>query len=342
VDSAQRLLQLTSHPLDDVSQFAFQGLFRDADEHVRWVAARLAMDLSLLRRPAFIQGRGRDDSADHRARAESFSRALSNLAGDIDSPRSDLPPAWIKTPRRGWRGELDEEEVWGDPDPLFNAQFAAKLFAHFPIEAWCQSETYRPMLQTALIQLVTWTAERLMPSWQDTKSRRDRQTHLHEWTAAFGDLLARAAPFFETDWVRKHFLAPFLAHDEELLRVLAEFADKTVARHILDAPTVPGNTLALLGDCVERVVSDLMFNPKSYRAGEVHGYDMPTLITALLFVAVERAKRRAVCKRGLVSDKSRCAACHEACICRGMVILCHAKILGLREVVWVDFMQIQP
>ena len=32
-----------------------------------------------------------------------------------------------------------------------------------------------------------------------------------------------------------------------------------------------------------------MFNPNSYRAGEVHGCDIPTLITALLFVAVERA-----------------------------------------------------
>jgi hypothetical protein len=99
----------------------------------------------------------------------------------------------------------------------------------------------------------------------------------------------RAAPFFETDWVRKHLLAPFLANDEELLRVLAEFADKTVTRHILDAPAVPNNTLALLSDCVERVVSDPMFNPKGYRAGEVHGHDMPTLVRALLFVAVECA-----------------------------------------------------
>jgi hypothetical protein len=289
VDSALRLLQLTTHSLDDVSQFAFQGLFRDADEHVRWVAAQLAMDLSLRRRPAFTEGGEHDDSADRRARAENFARALTSFAGDADGPLSDLPPAWVKARRRGRRGEFDEVDIWGDPDLLFNAQFAAKLFPLFPIEAWCQSDTYRPMLQTTLVQLVTWTAERLMPSWQDAKRRRDRQRHLHEWTAALGDLLARAAPFFETDWVRKHFVTPFLANDEELLRVLAKFADKTVTRHVLDAPTVPDNTLALLGDCVERVVSDPIFNPKGHRAGEVHGYDMPTLITALLFVAVERA-----------------------------------------------------
>ena len=287
-DSAQRLLQLTSHPLEDVSQFAFQGLFRDVDEPVRWVAAQLAMDLSLYRRPVFTKEGGRDDSSNRRARAGSFSRALTRLASDVDSPLSDVPPAWAKTSRSG-RRHFDEEDIWGEPDLSFNAQFAAKLFPNFPIEAWCRSDTYRPMFQKVLVQLVKWTAERLMPPWRDAKNRRDRQTHLHEWTAALGDLLARAAPFFETDWIRKHFLAPFLANDDQLLRVLAEFADKTVTRHILDAPTVPGNTLALLCDCVERVISDPMFNPNSYRAGEVHGCDIPTLITALLFVAVERA-----------------------------------------------------
>ena len=100
MDSAQRLLQLTSHPLDDVSQFAFQGLFRDADEHVRWVTAQLAMDLSLYRRPAFMPGEGRDESANRKWRTESLSRALANLAGDADTPLSDLPPPWAKTSRR--------------------------------------------------------------------------------------------------------------------------------------------------------------------------------------------------------------------------------------------------
>ncbi|WP_198024759.1 AAA family ATPase [Bradyrhizobium sp. Cp5.3] len=288
-DSAERLLELTAHPLDDVSQLAFQGLFRDNDEHVRWVSAQLAVDWSLYRRPVFAPGQGRDDSADRTWRAESLSRALARLAGDAETPLSDLPPAWVKTSRRGWEAESDQEGIWGDPDPMFNGQFAAKIFSQFPIEAWCQLDTYRPMVQTALIQWVTWTAERLRPSWRDAKDRRDRETYLHEWSRALGDLLARAAPFFEADWVRQHFLAPFLTNDDNLLRVLAEFADKTVIRHIVDASTVPANTLTLLDDCAERVLSDPMFNPKSYRAGEVHGYDMPTLVSALLFVGVEHA-----------------------------------------------------
>ena len=289
-DSAQRLLRLTAYPLDDVSQLAFQALFMDADDHVRWVTAQLAMDLSLYRRPLINERVERDNSADRLARKESLSRALTNLTNASDTPLADVPPAWIKTSRRRRRrAESDGEEEWGDPDPSFDAQFAAKIFPHFPIEAWCQSSAYRPMLQAALSQLVTWTAGRLMPSWRDRQTQRDRQTDLHEWNAVLGDLLARAAPFFETEWVRQQFLAPFLADDEEALRVLAAFADKTVTRHVLDAPRVPANTIALLSDCVERVVKDPIFNPNNYRSGEVHGYDMPNLITALLFVAVERA-----------------------------------------------------
>jgi hypothetical protein len=289
-DSAERLLRLTSHPLDDVSQLAFQGLFMDADDHVRWVTAQLAMDLSLYRQPLFNDQGARDDSTDQLARKKSLSRALVNLRDESDSPFADLPPAWVKTSRRhhrhtGW----DREEAWSDPDPSFDAQFAAQIFPHFPIETWCQSSTYRPMLQATILQLVTWTAERLMPSWRARKTQRDQQTNLYKWNAALGDLLARAAPFFETEWVRQQLLAPFMADDEEALRVLAEFADRTVTRHVLYAPYVPANTLTLLGDCVERVVKDAISDPDNYRSGEVHGYGMPKLITALLFAAVERA-----------------------------------------------------
>ncbi|MFZ3327909.1 MAG: hypothetical protein WA231_19385, partial [Methylocella sp.] len=289
-DSAQRLLKLTAYPLDDVAQLAFAGLLRDADEHVRWVTAQLAMDRSLYRQPLVSERGERDDSADRLAREESLSRALTNLTNSSNTPLADVPPAWSKTSQRRWRrAESDGEEAWGDPDPSFNAQFAAKIFPHFPIEAWCQSSIYCPMLQAWLLQLVTWTAERLMPSWQDRKRRRDRQTWLHEWNDVLGDLLARAAPFFETERVRQHFLAPFLADDKEALCVLAEFADKTVTRHVFDAPNIPANTIALLGECVERVVNDRIFDPDNYHAGEVYGYDMPTLISALLFVAVGQA-----------------------------------------------------
>jgi hypothetical protein len=44
-DNAERLLKLALHPLDNVSEFAFDALFADRDEHLRWIAGQLAVNL---------------------------------------------------------------------------------------------------------------------------------------------------------------------------------------------------------------------------------------------------------------------------------------------------------
>jgi hypothetical protein len=291
-DSAARLFELTAHSMDDVAQLAFRGLFMDSDDHVRWVAAQLALDLCFYYR--FRKGKNgdRDHTVDRNARKESLARALERLHQTVDMPLTDIPPAWVRAQTQGRRGRSAEEREWTDPDPSFDPQYAAKLFPLFPIEAWCQSSVYKPMLEKTLKQLVAWTAERLMPSWRVEKrgSRSDHNvTGLIGWNDSLGDLLARSAPFFETELVRNEFLAPFLTDAEEGLAVLSEFADMTVRRQVLDAPTVPTNTLDLLNDCVERVVRDRTFDPKGYRAGQIHGHELPKLIPALLFVAVESA-----------------------------------------------------
>jgi hypothetical protein len=199
-----------------------------------------------------------------------------------------MPPAGVKVQGRRRYGCSEDEAGWGDANPLFDAVFAAKLFPLFPIEAWCQSSLYKPMVATSLKELTAWTAERLMPSWlKSTHKRTLDRSSLIEWNSVLGDLLARAAPFFETEFVRKEFLEPFLTENEEGLAVLAGFANMTVTRQILDSPMVPANTFDLLSECVERVVRNHVFNPDSYRAGQVYGYDLPKLIQSLLFVSIE-------------------------------------------------------
>lgn len=288
-DSVQRLFELTCHPVEGVAQLAFTGLFMDSDEHVRWVAAQLAMDLALYYR--IERDSAHDGTVALDARFQSLARALERLHQASDEPLTSVPPAWAKTagPRRYGRSE--DAVGWGDANPSFNAAFAARVFNLFPIEAWCQSSLYKPMVAVSLKQLAAWTAERLMPSWLkgDRKRRSDfDRTSLIEWNRVLGDLLARASPFFDTEYVRKEFLAPFLTEEEEGLAVLAGFADMTVSRHVLDAPTVPANTFDLLNDCVERVIRHRVFDPSSYRAGQVHEHDLPRLIRALLFVHIEK------------------------------------------------------
>ncbi len=179
------------------------------------------------------------------------------------------------------------EDYWTDPKRSFDGQYAAKLFANFPLEEWCRSDVYRPKIQPLLVDLARWTAERLMPSWHDGESRRDKETNLFEWDRTLGTMLARALPFFDLQWVRDISSKPFSQDDEEALRVLAQFAESSVTRHVLDAKDIPENALPVLDGCVQRVIDDRAFAPNGYRAGEIYGYDMPELIKALLFVNVD-------------------------------------------------------
>jgi hypothetical protein len=169
---------------------------------------------------------------------------------------------------------------------FFEAQAASKLFTKMPLEAWMRSDTYRPLFEPFLLDLVKWTTESLMPSWQTEEDRRrdNRHTELLEWNRTLANLMAQAVPFVSLDVARDTFVKPFLPDDEDALSVLANFADKVVLRHVYDAQTIPANVIPLLDDCVSRVVQDRTFKPNGWRAGQVNGYDMPELIKALLFV----------------------------------------------------------
>ncbi|WP_247284278.1 MULTISPECIES: AAA family ATPase [unclassified Bradyrhizobium] len=283
-DSSARLIKLASHPNEDVHIMAFQALFLDPDPHVRWVAAHFAFDLShYIEHTQNEQTFVRDDTADREARERALKKALHALGIDAEDGFKPLPPAWVKVSKRNRRAE----DHWTNPKCSFDGQSAAKLFIHFPLEDWCRSDVYRSKIQTLLADLTHWTAERLMPSWDDGKYRRDKETNHFEWDRTLGTLLARALPFFELQWVREKLLKPLSGYDDEALRVLAQLAEGIVTRHIFDAESIPANALPILEDCVQRVVGDRTFAPKGYRAGEVHGYDMPDLIKALLFVNVE-------------------------------------------------------
>ncbi len=286
--SAAYLFQLTAYPLEDVVHTAFQGLFADKDEHIRWLAAQRALDLAQYYWPSIDSDGTRDNSVQSTARAESLECALANINVETSEPLTGMPPAWVEHSRRRRRRRDYNivDEGWGDPNPAFDGQLAAKLFTMFPIEAWLQSDVYRDRVIAALTLFASWTADRIMPEWRETHRQRDRDSNLYEWKSALGELLARAAPFIDLQLFRETLLKPFLAHNDEALHVLSAFADQLAIRHVIDAPRIPVNTLELLDDCVERVIEDRDFEPDSYRAGEVSGNEMPRLIRAVLFVSL--------------------------------------------------------
>jgi hypothetical protein len=285
-DSAARLLKLALHPLESVSEFAFDALFVDKDECLRWIAGQLAVNLCVVHRGEFTDA-GWDLEPRLKARADSLVAGLAALEKNEIGAMPTLPPAWVKGNTRGRRRTQDDG--WQHPNVFFEAQAASRLFKKMPLEAWMASDTYRPLFEPFLSDLIHWTTESLMPSWQteDERRRDNRHTDLLEWNRTFGDLMARAVPFVSLDVARNNFLKPFLPDDEDALCVLAEFVDKLVLRHVCDASTIPENVIPLLDDCVSRVLQDHTFRPNGWRAGQVNGYDMPGLIKALLFVNFE-------------------------------------------------------
>jgi hypothetical protein len=287
-ESAARLLKLALHPLDSVSEFAFDALFMDKDERIRWIAGQLAASLCIYHSREFTDA-GWDTTQNRKARAESLATALASLEKNEIGPMPTLPPAWVQGGDGRGRRRVREGE-WQRPDVFFEAQGAATLFKKMPLEAWMGSDTYRPLFEPFLHSLVGWTTESIMPSWQKEEDRRrdNRRTDLLEWSRTLADLLARAVPFVSLDVARNSFVKPFLPDDEDALCVLSSFADKLVLRHVCDADTIPANAIPLLDDLASRVAQDRTFRPKGWRAGKVGGYDMPELIKALLFVNFEK------------------------------------------------------
>lgn len=279
--STRTLFELTSHFGEQIVDRAFDVLLSDPDDHVRWTAGALAIESGIWRRPPLSDEGARQSS---RPDATRLARALERLESGDEPPFLDLPAAWVQVHGEGRRGRA---VGWDEPDTYFCAGRAAELLGKLPIEAWCCSEQRRPHVDKLLRQLVTWTSERLMPSWASRRDCERGASELGRWCSQLGDLLARAAPYFTAEDVRKNFLQPFLVEDEEALDVLAPFAHYTVLRQVFDAPVMPANTIELLDLAVTRVLADPVFRVGSYRAGKVHGWEMPKLLRALLLVNID-------------------------------------------------------
>jgi hypothetical protein len=134
-----------------VSEFAFDALFADGDEHLRWVAGQLVVNLCIVHRGEFKEG-GWDQTPNRKARARSLAAALAALRKPENGPMPKLPPAWVKGSAGGRRKVQDDQ--WQLPGIFFDAQTASKLFTKMPLEAWMAFDTFRPLLEPLLLDLV--------------------------------------------------------------------------------------------------------------------------------------------------------------------------------------------
>ncbi|QTB99413.1 ATP-binding protein [Alcaligenes sp. SORT26] len=290
LEPARRLIWLTAHPHEEAADCAFSALLADPDPHVSWVIAQLVLERAHYYQPVISGDGERDNRTAKLATQAALDRALKGLKSREFGAFGPMPPAWVKLPSASDdKDDADNKGRWTEPDPLFDPRRAEKHLGDFPIEKWCTSDETKPLVLALVKSLVNWTILRMNPP-KGMEQRRDCASDLIGWDNALGDVLARAAPFFDLAVIEGQLLAPFLQnHDNNSLNVIAAFTDRLVTRHVLDATKIPAGTFELLGLCADHVISDSTFRPGGYRAGEVSGREMPKLIEALLIVNVERA-----------------------------------------------------
>jgi hypothetical protein len=293
-DSAARLLSLAIHPNEEVAVAAITASLSLHQRHpfFAWIAADLASNLFRKHSTLVNEDGSRDSSGNQAARKETLAGALARYSSGEVRALADPPAAWVKARRRRpTKWEAGERTFWRDPDVYFDSYFAEKVVGSFPIEAWCQDQKFKVAFLSYLDKLTAWTAEKLSPTWRTKADRDDGPEHsqLHLWPLVYADLVARSAPFLSAGEVVKRYLSSFDASQEESLGVIANFADMTATRHVLDAKTVTKDTVALLDHCLSSLLGHRAFVKSSYRAGEIHGFALPQLIKSLLFVAINNA-----------------------------------------------------
>ena len=292
VDSAARLLRLVLHPNKRVGRAALGALLASKDVSLAWIATSLASDLFIRHDPVIHNDGSRDWSADKTARKAALRRAQTRLKSRRPVPLTAPPPAWVKSKKR--RGPRNRNEnTWSHPEVNFDPQVAEDVVRAFQVEKFCSSDVYRPLLLKYITELVVWTDARLDDPNEEistTQHRRRERGDLHLWPGQLGDLLARICPFVRLSEFRDQFLLPFVGIDDEAgLSIVAEFTDMVVCRHVYDTEVITSDILAILELCLDRLISDPVFQRNGYRAGKIHGADLPKIIKALLLVSVNNA-----------------------------------------------------
>lgn len=292
------LYQLVAHPLELVSLAAISGIAGcwDRDPRFSWCGFNLGLRLAQFnRRSAFV----RHDQvtrirAEEARRAQALAHALAEYqSGNGFSEWVRPLPAWTQQlPSRSRRVQAEsDDDGWHLSDDIWTGDYAAKVLKQVPV-AKVMSSAARDRYVQALEAFVIWTLDAKNPAWR-TQRRRGREregTELFQWEHELGQVLAVVAEHLPLAEMRARLLTPIIEQPDDIcMPILAPFVSLLACIGIIDACDVEQNALDLLDVCLDRTLQHEDFLRIGYRAGEVRGSDLPRLIKALLFVAIDGA-----------------------------------------------------
>ena len=299
------LLMLVAHALEHIALAALKECLSlwNLNPKLAWSALFLALSLCSIPR----RNRPLGPSEPLHTRDETIA-ALERTIGiynDAD-PYPELPlppPAWVKVnksshqsePREQLKrefdidGDNDGDETWVPSRTYWHSTYASKIVALIPYERVLASEA-KDRLLALLVGQLAWTIEALEPPLTNRRRRNEDSPRIFEWTHEFGRTLGRVAGNCSLAEATTRFLGPIFAmEDDHCWELLSPLAETYICIHVYDAVHMPEEAIQLLSACLERFLRDEVFDPTSYRAGELAGFDQPNLVEALMFVSVEHA-----------------------------------------------------
>lgn len=303
--AAQDLLGLIAHPLKVVSLAALEESCElwSKDPILTWAALILAFSL------CHVSPRPRDQIRQHGEALHSSNEVQSavdaalvfykNGSGWASLPLP--PPAWVRIELgKGRHGRpsygkynvadaTDADEVWGEPEVLWQSMQAAEILDLIPFDEILSSSA-RSALLDFLAGVLDWTNQKNAPPWVKP-GRRDRPaTRIIELTHALGSRLGWVAGLLPLSEFRARFLDPILGLEgNNCWALLSPFTSTYICNHVYDAPAIPTDAIATLDLCLDRLLQASTFKLDAYRCGEFSGFDQPELVRTLMFVSVERA-----------------------------------------------------
>ncbi|NBB49786.1 NACHT domain-containing protein [Rhizobium sp. CRIBSB] len=321
-DAIRKLLNLAAHPLDQVSLEAIKQCLAcwEFDKRLAWIGFDLGLRLCVREQPPRGHiGRSFDPGDELAKREDVAGAAIDRFFRDTGF--SDLvapPPAWELGPARrlNWFADEDADSnggrqddqtdlAWQDSRIYWDWGAAKDVLQLAPIDRIMRDAELRPKFLLLIDNLLDWTLERMNPSWRedDIDHRERRHTDLLEWIGQLSTTLAYVSVHLTADEAANRYLKRIHAlDDEQSMSFLSGFVDIFICLTVLDAEHVTADALAILDHSLDRVLQDKTFQRRSYREGEVYGFDLPRLISSFLFIQVPKADMAARFANGNWSD----------------------------------------
>ncbi|MCH7351754.1 MULTISPECIES: ATP-binding protein [unclassified Acinetobacter] len=186
-----------------------------------------------------------------------------------------------------WYYDDKDDSKWVKSDTQWDYDFSGKVIHLLPERLL--HDTSQTYILDFLKSCLEWTIEKQEPSWLEENQSFDDKDIIYEWNHSLSSALARVVGIFPTEEIKSQFLMPILnLKTDACWELLYPFIENYICRYIYDAQKIPDNALDVLDLCLDRFLKASCFDKKSYRAGQISGFDLPKIAKSLMFVSLDQ------------------------------------------------------